>query len=116
MTSADWALFWLNAHDRQTEGFTRPLESYTAEDLNRMSYVSDWLLDVLPKMMNRIIHPRLTPKLKNAIAYLTALHEMQNEVMRPLFEKIAKETRVDSLLKEGRISEKQYLEYILKNG
>lgn len=74
-----WAKWWLGAYDRQTEGFTLPLDGLTDEELRRMWYVTDWWIKCAPSLMNNILHPKHKPELRKAIVYLTDLHERQTE-------------------------------------
>lgn len=103
----------MEAHDRQTEGFSRPIDSYTDEELRGMWYVTGWMLSALPRMIDKILHPKHTPKIRKAIAYLTALRELQLEAWEAEFEKIRQDNNVLAMLERGEITKDQYINYIL---
>lgn len=112
MTWYRWAKFWLDCYDRMTNGFERPMDTFTQEELTRMWHVDDWFIRVAPRLMKEVLHPKHATKMRKGIAYLTALKELQDEAWRPVFESIKRDGIVLDMLERGKITKQQYLDFI----
>lgn len=74
----DLALMFYRSCWERSEGFTRPLDSYTDEEL--MLSIGIGCYRTLAYMVhNNILHPRHHAEIKKALPYLTALKELQDE-------------------------------------
>lgn len=78
-TGIDWAMWHLDCYDRMTDHFSRPLDSWTDQELTTQWRVTNWWLRAAPVLMNKVLHPKHKPEMRKAIAYLTILKDLQIE-------------------------------------
>lgn len=81
-TGIDWAMWHLDCYDRMTDHFSRPLDSWTDQELTTQWRVTNWWLRAAPVLMNKVLHPKHKPEMRKAIAYLTALKDLQDEAVK----------------------------------
>ena len=80
----------LNQLSFATDGFTADIDGMSDDELIYMPAIDHDILTALPELI-RVIHPKERGKYKNAIVYLTALHEKQCEAWERFNEATAAE-------------------------